>query len=52
MPITFAQLQCVRQVVESGFSVSRAAESLHTTQPGVSKMVRALEKEIGVATNE
>lgn len=48
MPITFAQLQCVRQVVESGFSVSRAAESLHTTQPGVSKMVRALEKEIGV----
>lgn len=48
MPITFQQLQCVRQVVESGFSVSRAAESLHTTQPGVSKMVRALEKEIGI----
>jgi DNA-binding transcriptional LysR family regulator len=48
MPITFQQLQCVRQVVESGFSVSRAAESLHTTQPGVSKMIRALEKEIGI----
>ncbi|MBB3182080.1 LysR substrate-binding domain-containing protein [Variovorax sp. Sphag1AA] len=48
MPITFQQLQCVRQVVESGFSVSRAAESLHTTQPGVSKMIRLLEKEIGV----
>jgi len=48
MPITFQQLQCVRQVVDSGFSVSRAAESLHTTQPGVSKMIRALEKEIGV----
>ncbi|MBO9650414.1 MAG: LysR family transcriptional regulator [Variovorax sp.] len=46
--MTFQQLQCVRQVVESGFSVSRAAESLHTTQPGVSKMIRLLEKEIGV----
>jgi DNA-binding transcriptional LysR family regulator len=48
MPITFQQLQCVRQVVDSGFSVSRAAQSLHTTQPGVSKMVRALENEIGI----
>jgi DNA-binding transcriptional LysR family regulator len=48
VPITFQQLQCLRQVVDSGFSVSRAAESLHTTQPGVSKMVRALEQEIGV----
>ncbi|VTU40238.1 LysR substrate-binding domain-containing protein [Variovorax sp. PBL-E5] len=48
MPITFQQLRCVRQVVASGFNVSRAAESLHTTQPGVSKMVRALEKEIGI----
>jgi len=48
VPITFQQLQCVRQVVESGFSVSRAAEALHTTQPGVSKMIRALEKEVGI----
>jgi DNA-binding transcriptional LysR family regulator len=48
MPLTFQQLRCVRQVVENGFSVSRAADALHTTQPGVSKMVRALEKEIGV----
>lgn len=48
MPLTFQQLRCVRQVVESGFSVSRAAEALHTTQPGVSKMIRGLEKELGV----
>lgn len=48
MPLTFQQLRCVRQVVASGFSVSRAAEALHTTQPGVSKMIRGLEKEIGV----
>lgn len=48
MPLTFQQLRCIRQVVENGFSVSRAAEALHTTQPGVSKMIRGLEKEIGV----
>ncbi|HSW19552.1 MAG TPA: LysR substrate-binding domain-containing protein [Ramlibacter sp.] len=48
MPLTFQQLRCVRQVVESGFSVSRAAEALHTTQPGVSKMISAFEKELGV----
>lgn len=48
MPLTFQQLRCVRQVVANGFSVSRAAEALHTTQPGVSKMIRGLEKEIGV----
>jgi DNA-binding transcriptional LysR family regulator len=48
MSLTFQQLQCMRQVVESGFSVSRAAEALHTTQPGVSKMIRALENEVGV----
>ena len=48
MPLTFQQLRCLRNVVDNGFSVSRAADALHTTQPGVSKMVRALEKEIGV----
>jgi len=48
MPLTLQQLQCVRQVVDSGYSVSRAAEALHTTQPGVSKMLRALEREIGI----
>jgi LysR family cys regulon transcriptional activator len=46
--VTLQQLRCLRQVVESGMSVSRAAAALHTTQPGVSKMVRALEREIGL----
>lgn len=45
--LTLQQLRCVRQVVDSGFSVSRAADALHTTQPGVSKMIRSLEEEIG-----
>lgn len=48
MSLTFQQLRCVRQVVESGFSVSRAAEALHTTQPAVSKMIGALEQELDV----
>jgi LysR family cys regulon transcriptional activator len=48
MAMTLQQLRCLHQVVESGLSVSRAAAALHTTQPGVSKMVRSLEREIGV----
>lgn len=34
-------------VVESGFSVSRAAASMGTTQPLVSKQLRSLERELG-----
>lgn len=48
MTITFAQLNCIRQVVDNQFSVSRTAEALFTTQPGVSKMIRALESELGI----
>lgn len=46
--MTLQQLNCICAVAKSGLNVSRAAELLHTTQPGVSKMVRALEKELGV----
>nr|WP_241016208.1 LysR substrate-binding domain-containing protein [Paraburkholderia sp. Ac-20336] len=48
MAITLAQLNCIRQVVDNQFSVSRAAEMLFTTQPGVSKMIRSLESELGI----
>ncbi|MBN3851410.1 LysR family transcriptional regulator [Paraburkholderia sp. Ac-20342] len=48
MTITLAQLNCIRQVVNNQFSVSRTAEMLFTTQPGVSKMIRALESELGI----
>jgi len=46
--MTLQQLRCLQAIVDNGFSVSRAAQILHTTQPGVSKTIRALEKELGV----
>lgn len=40
------QLQYVHEVVRNGLSVSRAARALHTSQPGVSQQIRALEQEL------
>jgi LysR family cys regulon transcriptional activator len=34
--------------VQNNFNISRAAESIHTSQPGVSKQIQLLEEEIGV----
>jgi len=42
------QLRVVCAIADAGFSVSRAAESLNTPQPSVSRQLRALEREIGV----
>jgi len=42
------QLRCIYEVVQSHFNISRAAESIHTSQPGVSKQIQLLEEEIGV----
>lgn len=42
------QLRYLCGVVDSRFSVSRAAESLHTSQPGISKQIQMLESELGV----
>lgn len=45
--MTLQQMRCLVAVVEHQFSVSRAATALFTTQPGVSKMIRAFEGEVG-----
>ena len=42
------QLRCIYQIVQNDFNISKAAESLHTSQPGVSKQVQLLEDEIGI----
>jgi len=43
------QLRYVSEVARRNLNVSEAAEALHTSQPGVSKQIRALEEELGVA---
>src|SRR4051794_34771950 len=42
------QLRCLIEVARRNLNVSEAAEALHTSQPGVSKQIRALEDELGV----
>src|SRR5574337_957625 len=43
------QLRYVVEVSRRGLNVSDAAEALFTSQPGVSKQIRLLEEELGVA---
>lgn len=42
------QLRYLRAIIENGFNISRAAEALHTSQPGISKQVRLLEQELRI----
>jgi len=42
------QLRYLTEVVRRGLNVSEAAAALHTSQPGISKQIRALEEELGV----
>lgn len=41
------QLRYVESIVANEFNISKTADSLYTTQPGVSTQVKALEDEIG-----
>ena len=41
------QLRYVSEVAKRDLNVSEAAAALHTSQPGVSKQIRALEEELG-----
>ena len=42
------QLRCVYEIVQNDFNISKAAEFLHTSQPGVSKQIQLLEVEVGI----
>lgn len=40
------QLRYLAEVAERGLNLSRAAQALHTSQPGISKQIRLLEEEL------
>ena len=46
------QLRYLSEVARRSLNVSEAAEALHTSQPGVSKQIRALEDELGVPATD
>jgi LysR family cys regulon transcriptional activator len=46
--MNFQQLRSVREAVRSGFNLTEAAHTLHTSQPGVSRQIRELEEELGI----
>ena len=43
------QLRYLVAIVDHGLNISEAAETLFTSQPGISKQIRQLEDELGVA---
>src|SRR5690606_187635 len=47
-PMTLKQLKYLLGVVDHGLNITTAAERLFTSQPGISKQLRQLEREVGV----
>lgn len=47
--MTLKQLKYLLGVVDNGFNITAAAERLYTSQPGISKQLRLLERELGVS---
>jgi LysR family cys regulon transcriptional activator len=46
--MNFQQLRSVRETVRQGYNLTLVAESLHTSQPGVSRQLKELEDELGI----
>jgi LysR family cys regulon transcriptional activator len=47
--LNFQQLRSAREAVRQGFNLTSVAEALHTSQPGISRQIRELEDELGIA---
>jgi LysR family transcriptional regulator, cys regulon transcriptional activator len=50
--MTLKQLRYLREVVKRGLHISQAAAALHTSQPGISRQIQLLERELGVTILE
>lgn len=46
--MNFQQLRIIRETVRQGYNLTEVANTLYTSQPGVSKHIRDLEEELGV----
>jgi DNA-binding transcriptional LysR family regulator len=46
--VNLQQIRYVREIAHQGFNLTAAANSLHTSQPGISQRVKELEEELGV----
>ena len=46
--MNFQQLRSVREAVRQGFNLTSVAQTLHTSQPGISRQIRELEDELGI----
>ena len=46
--MTLLQLRYLCEIVDRGMNISAAAVALHTSQPGMSRQIQALERELGV----
>ncbi|HET7832706.1 MAG TPA: HTH-type transcriptional regulator CysB [Gallionella sp.] len=42
------QLRYLREIARQGLKISEAADTLYTSQPGISKQIRQLEEELGI----
>jgi LysR family cys regulon transcriptional activator len=47
-PMNLQQFRYLSTLADCGLNVSRAAERLHTSQPGISKQLGLLERELGI----
>lgn len=47
--MTLSQLRMLREIARQAHNLSSAAAALHTSQPGVSRQIQLLERELGVA---
>jgi len=46
--MTLQQLRYLQEIVKNKLNISAAAQSLYTSQPGISKQIKLLEEELGI----